>query len=260
MNKVLKYSLTGVLALLIFGVAVVSVICGVRERKKLLCSGVKVVVRDSSTCGFVTSGDVMRILRKSNIHCSGLPVDSIDLQKIEKTIDSRSAVKKCEAFVTPDGKVNIELDQRRPAVRFQRSDGGFYADLEGCLFPLQSSYDAPVLLVDGNIPLSPKTGYKQYIEDPDQLEWFSKMMKLVNYIDENPTWRGKISRITIQQNTELVLTPLSGDEKFLFGQPDAVKEKFSRMEKYYTNIAPARKDAPYKVVDVRYKGQVICRQ
>ena len=149
---------------------------------------------------------------------SSNPPQNVSCAEVPLVDSPRIRLSEWPLLLTPDGKVNIELDQRRPAVRFQRSDGGFYADLEGCLFPLQSSYDAPVLLVDGYIPLSPKTGYKQYIENPDQLEWFSKMMKLVNYIDENPTWRGKISRITIQQNSELVLTPLSGDERFLFGQ------------------------------------------
>ena len=36
--------------------------------------------------------------------------------------------------------------------------------------------------------------------------------------------------------------------------------KFDKMEKYYTNIIPVKGENIYKVVDLRFDGQIVCRK
>lgn len=256
LNRTVKYIITIITGVLIFGAAAVAVIAGQNGRKSLTCKGVDVVIVDSLSNDFVTKTAVMKFLDKEYGNYMGAVLDSIDLSRIEQIIDGRSAVLKSEAFVTKDGILHIEVTQRKPVVRFQKAEGGFYADCEGFVFPLQSSYASYVQIVDGDIPINMKSGHKGEIEDPQQREWFNQVMKVVNYI-EGSSWKDRIVQIHVENGGELTLVPRVGTEKFIIGQPVNIIDKFERIEKYYTAIAPL--DRKYKTVSLKYDGQIVCR-
>ena len=86
------------------------------------------------------------------------------------------------------------------------------------------------------------------------------MIALVDYMSSSGVWAENIVQITVQDNGDLVMVPRKGKEKFLFGKPDNIQDKFSRMEKYYTGIVPAKGEGFYSTVNVKYNGQIICRK
>ena len=153
----------------------------------------------------------------------------------------------------------MDVTQRRPIVRFQKKDGGFYADADGYIFPLQHTYASHVQIIDGNIPIAANSGYKGNISDPEQKQWFDKMLNLVNYIEDSRIWKGKIVQIHIKENGDIVLVPRKGKERFLFGQPTEIEDKFDKMSRYYKVIIPEKGADAYKRIDLRYKGQIVCR-
>jgi cell division protein FtsQ len=85
-------------------------------------------------------------------------------------------------------------------------------------------------------------------------------MEIVNFIEKDRTWKDKIVQISVREDGDLILIPREGRERFLFGQPEDVEEKFSKMEKYYTHILPAKGEGHYRTVDLKYKGQIVCRE
>ena len=215
---------------------------------------------DSMENSFVSKGDVKGYLDREYGKYVGEVIDSIDLTRIEDIIDGRSAVMKSQAYVTRDGKLHVDVSQRKPVVRFQKSDGGFYADAEGYIFPLQRSYASHVQIIDGNIPLAANSGYKGVIEDPKEKVWFENMMRVVNYIENSRTWKDKIVQISVDEGKDLILIPREGNERFLFGQPVDIEDKFRKMEKYYTHIIPAKGEGYYRTVDLKYRGQIVCKE
>ncbi len=259
MNKVVKHILQALLAIAIAGCIVASYIAGMEARRPLVCKGIRIEVLDSAENSFVSASDVRRFIDKSYGNIIGEPLDSIDLTKIEHIVDRRSAVRKSQAYVTRDSLLNIKVTQRKPVVRFQKKDGGFYADAEGYIFPLQSTYASHVQIVDGNIPLAANSGYKGDISDPEEKAWFRSVMDIINYMEDSKVWKGKIVQISVDQKGELILIPREGKEMFLFGQPHSINEKFRKMEKYYTTIVPEKGSARYTSVDVRFTGQIVCK-
>ena len=259
MNKILKYILMSLLAAVIAGCLVASYVAGVQSRRPIVCKGVRIEILDSAENSFVSVSDVRKFIDRSYGKIIGERLDSLDLVKIEHIVDSRSAVRKSQAFVTRDSMLNITVTQRKPVVRFQKKDGGFYADAEGYIFPLQNSYASHVQIVDGNIPLAANSGYKGVIEDPKEREWFKSVMNVINYMEGSKVWKGKIVQISVDEKGELILVPREGKEKFLFGQPHSLEEKFSKMERYYTTIIPEKGSERYRSVDVRYEGQIVCK-
>lgn len=256
LNKTVKYLIVILAGVIIFGCITIAVIAGKNSRKTLVCSGLEVIVLDSLENDFVKSKDVRKFLDKEYGQYTGVCIDSLDLSRIEDIVDGRSAVLKSEAYVTKDGILHIEVTQRKPIVRFQKSEGGFYADKEGYVFPLQSSYASYVQIVDGDIPINMKSGHKGEIEDPVQKEWFLKVMGLVNFI-ENSKWKDMIVQIHVENGGELILIPRKGNERFIIGQPVNLEDKFGRIEKYYSAIASSGKE--YSTVNLKYDGQIVCR-
>lgn len=259
MSKTVRHIINGVSGALLAACLVVAYMSGVSCRAPLKCTGLNVVIADSSMNRFVSKADVKKFLDKEYGEYVGMLLDSIDLAKVEKIIDGRSAVNKSEAYTTRDGMLNVKVTQRTPVVRFQKRDGGFYADAEGFLFPLQSSYASRVQVIDGDIPLKANSGYKGEITDEKERAWLGKVIDLVNYMENSRTWKDKIVQITVCDGGELIMVPREGKERFHFGQPDEIQEKFRKMEKYYTAVVPAKGEKEYSVVNLEYDGQIVCR-
>lgn len=236
-----------------------SVLAGKAHRAPLKCTGLEVVVTDSLVNDFVSAADVRKFIGKEYGEYMGIHLDSLDLARIEKIVDGRSAVMKSQAYVTRDGILHVSVTQRKPVVRFQKQEGGFYADAEGFVFPLQSSYASHVHIVDGEIPVSMKSGHKGQIEDPVQKAWFDKVMNVIRFMDQSKTWNERIVQIHVSNGGELTLIPRKGKERFIFGQPVDIEEKFGKMEKYYSAIAFRKGQDHYSEVNVEYKGQIVCR-
>ena len=259
MNKIVKYVLIGVCGAMLAAILVASCLAGKEARKGLVCKGLEVAILDSLENSFVSKADVRKYLDKEYGRYVGEKLDSLDLVKIEKIIDGRSAVKKSQAYVTKDSLLSIEVTQRKPVVRFQKKEGGFYADADGYIFPLQVSYASHVQIIDGDIPLAANSGYKGEIENPREREWFENVMDVVRFIEGSRTWKGKIVQIHVEKNGEIVLVPREGRQVFRFGQPVQVAEKFDKMEMYYSHIVPEKGSEAYKTVDVRFADQIVCR-
>ena len=259
MSKTVRHIINGISGALLAACLVVAYMSGVSCRAPLKCTGLNVVIADSSMNRFVSKADVKKFLDKEYGEYVGMLLDSIDLAKVEKIIDGRSAVNKSEAYTTRDGMLNVKVTQRTPVVRFHKTDGGFYADAEGFLFPLQSSYASRVQVIDGDIPLKANSGYKGEITDEKERAWLGKVIDLVNYMENSRPWKDKIVQITVCDGGELIMVPREGTERFHFGQPDEIQEKFRKMEKYYTAVVPAKGEKEYSVVNLEYDGQIVCR-
>ena len=189
MNTATRYLLTGIVGIVILGGITAAVMAGKASRKPLECKGVAIEVLDSLENDFVTVKDIKAFLDREYGKYIGTPLDSLNLSRIEQIIDNRSAVHKSEAYVTRDGMLHITVTQRKPVARFQKADGGFYADIDGFVFPLQSSYASHVQIIDGEIPVNMKSGHKGMIEDPKEKAWFDKIMGVVRYIENSRTWK-----------------------------------------------------------------------
>ena len=231
MNRTLKYILLATGAAVIAVCICCSFMAGRQLRSTYTCQGLEVTIKDSLENSFVSAADVKAYLDREYGIYNGIPLDSLDMIRIESIVDGRSAVKKSQAYVTRDGILHIDVTQRKPVVRFQKAGGGFYADKEGYIFPLQKSYASHVQIIDGNIPLAANSGYKGELQNDREKKWFKAMMELINFMEDSRTWKDKIVQIHVNGNRDLILIPREGNEHINFGQPDNIEEKFAKLEK-----------------------------
>ncbi|MCQ2178245.1 MAG: hypothetical protein MJY42_05115 [Bacteroidales bacterium] len=246
----------GTLAVIAAVAVIVSVDC--KSRSGFTCEGLD--VRIDGDCRLVGSGDVSERINAEYGHFIGMPADSVDAAAIERIVDNQPAVLKSEVWKTRDGVLHVKIAQRNPVLLLQKEDIGMYVDDRGYIFPLQSAYSATVPVVDGCIPVRFDGSYRGKAGSVEEQEWIGNVIELVTFIGASPIWSDNILRISALRNGELVLVPAEGREKFLFGRPERIADKFDRIGKYYTHIVPSREEGYYGSVSVKYDGQIICKQ
>ena len=259
MNKVLKYVLLSLSGLLIAVCIICTALYGRSQRKQITCRKIEVCVKDSMNIRFISSDEIRKSIRREYGKCIGEVLETIDIVTLEKLIDGKSAVLKSQVYTTKDGSLHVDVTQRMPMVRFQRGCSGFYADGDGYVFPLQSTYAPHIQIVDGNIPIRIAEGHKGEVENPRSRKWLLDMIEMIRFIENDKDWKKIIVQIHVNENEDLILVPREGQEKFIFGYPDHLEEKFEKFRKYYTAIIPKAGKDRYKVVDLRYKGQIVCK-
>lgn len=258
MKKVFKYILTGFTCLLIAGSIVMSYIFGAEQRKGIYCEKIEVIIKDSLINNFISVKDVKKLIDKEYGRYKGIHIDSVDLAKIENILNSKSAVENSVVYTTTDGTLNIILYQKKPIIRFDNNGKGFYANEDGEIFPLQGTYTSHVHLVSGPIPVSLKKKSNGDYAIEKGKNWFNKVIDLVKNIEEDDDLRNIIVGIHSDKDGNLTMIPREGREKFVFGQPSEIDEKFNKIKIYYTTILPSKSEKNYKVVDIRYENQIIC--
>lgn len=258
MKKGIRILLLSLVVALAAAVAALVCISAARTRHEVTCSEhLDIRMQDSS---FVTQREVRDCLTKGYGSWSGQRIDSLDLHRMEEVLNGLTAVKRSEAWVTPDGVLHVRIIQRQAAARFEGPDGGFYADPEGYIFPLQKSWEAPVRLVTGNIPLNMPKSYTGLATSEQERQWLLGMLALVDFISGSKVWNARIGSIAVEPGGDVTLGLSDGREKILFGGSDSFKEKFKLLEDYYAYIRPSKDPGYYKTVNLKYHGQIICRQ
>ena len=247
MKKWLLHIAAASLVILFAGLMFVYHRAGVGHRESVTCTGVEICITDSTLNSFISSSDAKRYIDTEYGKYTGCQIDSIDLANIEKILDSKTAVLNSQAYITKDGKLNITIKQRKPAVRFLGEDGGYYADANSETFPIQKTYASYVPIVDGCIP-----------SETDSLQ-IRKIVYFISCLEASPRWKNRFVQFTVDTNGNLTLIPREGQEKFIFGQPEDIEEKLKRLEMYYTHIIPEKGEKTYRSVDLRYDDQIICK-
>lgn len=232
------------------------------ERRNEVCQGIQVTIQDSVSIGFVTEADVLGYLGGAYGTLQAVPVDSINLAAVEHRLNEGRGILNSEVYLTPDGILHADIRQRSPIVRLQTPQGAFYCDGEGYLMPVSPRFITRVQVVSGEISMPVSGGFCGFLEEGPERDYLASLLELLRYVDRTPLWRENIGQFFVEKGGELVLILRQRKEHFLFGQPGGYEAKLRRIADYLSRVAPMRElsgEAPYKSVNVQYKGQIICK-
>lgn len=255
MKAVVRYSIFSFLVLL-FAAGTGVGLWAVRDRsEKRACCGIEVTILDPES-RFVSKEDVTGWIIGECGTPVGLIADSLNLAKMERVLDSKSAILCSQAWTTPDGILNISVSQRKPAVRFLKGSGGFYADRTCYLFPLHPTYTAPVMTVAGALPVKADSGFKGEAGSVQEKEWIEQVVRMSDEIEASQ-WAGKIDSVHVSADRRLSFSVETG-EKVLFGPVGNTTDKLHRLSTYFERIKNG--ETQYTSVNLEFDGQIICRQ
>lgn len=95
-------------------------------------------------------------------------------------------------------------------------------------------------------------------------EDFSKLLTFVKFVEADAFWRSEVVQIEAATSDsgapDLTLVPRSGPFVVRFGRIEEVREKLDRLSRFYRNGLDRMGWDRYGSVDVRFAGQVVCRE
>ena len=233
-------------------------------RKHLLCNGINVTVTNSTESAFLTEDDIVNIVA-NRTSCLGIPVNEVDLKKIEQILLESPSVKSSECYVTEDGKLHIYVTYRKPVVRIINSNNkGYYLDKDGNIFQLSKHFSPNVLIANGKIhePFDLNRTNNIYTKYPDQLSKSNRiiydLLTLVNHINQSNFWCAQFEQIYVNEKYEFEIIPRIGAHLILFGSIDDCEEKLENLKTLYIEGFNKSGWNDYVFINLKFKNQIIC--
>lgn len=190
---------------------------------------------------FITDTNVSKLLILNQRPLSEQPKDIIDLNKLEIALNSNPMIKKAEVFMSVNGELSAEIEQKRPIARVN-TNASYYIDDEGSFMPLSSNYSARVPLVTGNIK-------------KDKLETVFQFAKAV---DEDEFLKKHVIEIRQNDDKTIDFKIRKSDFTVHLGTLKKLEKKINNFKAFYQKALKDKILDSYKVVNLKFDKQVIC--
>ena len=220
-----------------------------KEEKK--CASVNVeLVGENTVALFMDEKEILQIINDKGIK-AGLPIESVNLNELEKNLQSIKWVKHAEMFLDNQQALQIKIEQRIPIARiFTSSGNSFYIDKEGWKLPLKQ-------LTVLRLPVF--TGFpsdQEKLPSPDSL-LLKDILHFTKAIEQDSFFMAQIAQINIASNGDFEMVPSVGEHTVLIGAVDNIEDKLNRLYSFYKQVWVQTGVNAYQVLDCRFDHQIV---
>ncbi|MDM8001505.1 MAG: cell division protein FtsQ/DivIB [Bacteroidota bacterium] len=225
------------------------------------CEGVVITIADSSKHQFVTDDDIMNALRATGIRVTGEKISEIPLSKLEERVKAFKELKVAEVYISEDRKLHVYGDQREPVMRVVASYGGdFFIDREGVIMRRHNLYTPNLHILEIDMVFNAEQMTGTSIFESEKTENLAKAFELVNYIRGDSFWNEMIDQLSMTRDGRVTLVPHVGNHTVRLGKVENYEEKLHNLLVFYRQAMPVAGWDRYRVVNVEYRGQVVCQR
>ena len=235
---------------LVLAVVFLSLGFTVYERKKIVCTDVRVEITDSTKNQFVRSKEIRSWVLSHHPAILRKNLDKIDLRQIEEGLRKFKAIEEVSVFTSivgggkpGQGSVVVRIRQREPEFRVNAPGRDYYMDGLGKSIDWTPNYTPRVMIVSGVVAY-------EFAR--------KKLLPLVTYIKEDPFLNAQIDQIHVGKSGNLTMIPRVGDQVINFGTPDNYQEKLRNLKALYKEGFKYGGWTVYKSINLSYKNLVIC--
>jgi cell division protein FtsQ len=243
-------------------VALLTSVAFVEKKQPVVrCHNVYIDIDHNTELYFVQREDVIQLIKDKGDSLFNQPLNSIDVNQIEKTLNSHPSIANAEVYVDVNGDVSINITQRKPIARVINALGeSYYIDDKGLLMPLSDNYTSRVVVVNGKLFESYAghylTNYSAINDSVLKTTWLDDVYAIAKYLDANEFWKSQIVQIYIDKEIELV--PRVGNQRIIFGDASDLEDKFKKLFVLYTKGLSKTGWNAYSVINLKFKNQVVC--
>lgn len=206
--------------------------------RKLLKTDIELVGNEN----YITKDSVNNLLIQSYGAVASIHKVDLDLNSVEKRLNSNAMVEKAEVYITVDGKLKAIITQRRPVARIFEGSQSYYLDSKGQKMPLSDNETARVPLVTGNIEMADA----------------KKMQQLLDYIYKDAFLNKNIIGLSVTPVGNMILKSRGDDYDIVFGKPINIERKFENYKAFLQDAAKDTLIKNYKTVNLKFTQQVVC--
>ena len=230
--------LTAVAGYLIFAVATLS-----HSNDDKICSGIKIVLNDTTRACYMTEDYVRDIITQHKIYPEGQKLSQINLNDIETAVKTSPYVDSVLCYYTPKGTLCVKVNPVKPIIQIIAANGQqYYMDDKGKVLPT-SDFDLDLCLATGNI--TPQTAR-------------TVLLDLAQYLNSHSPWDKEIQQVNVIDPNHISLTALTGSHSIMLGPPTDLEEKFDRLTIFYKEGLDKVGWNKYKEINLSFADQVVC--
>ncbi len=239
MNRVLK-----ILFWVSIGIYIPVVLSFISIRSnELVCSDMRVVVLDSASSNFVSAAGIKRYIITKHGSFKGKAIEKIDTEKLELTILKYPAIKSCEVYFSLNGVLCVGVSQRKAVVRVFEKGSSYYLDKKGNRIPDVGAHVEDMLVFTGFI---------------SRLDSLDALLEVNHIIRNDSFWDSQIEQVNVEADGDFILIPRVGNHKIILGKPTDVEKKLDKLMALYSKGLKPLEWNSFNVINLKYKGQVIC--
>lgn len=190
---------------------------------------------------FVTHETVSKLLIQNQESVADKPKDIIDLNELENALNSNPMIKQAEVFMTVDGLITAEIEQKKPIARVS-TNASYYIDDQGLFMPLSNNHSARVPLVTGHI-------------EKNNLE---SVYKVAQKVQEDEFLKSHVIEIIQDLDGSIDLKFRKNDFKVKLGTLELMGKKINNLKAFYKKAMRDSILDTYSVVNLEFDKQVIC--
>lgn len=210
-----------------------------------VCREVKINITDGTGNGFLNVNEVKMQLQHAKIYPLGDRMSDVCTRQIEETLLKSPLVDRVECYKTHSGHVFINLTQRTAVMRIMANNGeSYYIDNLGAIIPSKNN-STDLIVATGVI----KQKYAQ-----TALKQFGLLLL------DDPFWQSQIEQINVLPDGSVEMIPRVGDHIVYLGQPTHLKEKLTRLEKFYRYGLSKAGWNKYSYINIEFNNQIICKR
>ena len=210
-----------------------------------VCREVKINITDGTGNGFLNVNEVKMQLQHAKIYPLGDRMSDVCTRQIEETLLKSPLVDRVECYKTHSGHVFINLTQRTAVMRIMANNGeSYYIDNLGAIIPSKNN-STDLIVATGDI----KQKYAQ-----TALKQFGLLLL------DDPFWHSQIEQINVLPDGSVEMIPRVGDHIVYLGQPTHLKEKLTRLEKFYHYGLSKAGWNKYSYINIEFNNQIICKR
>lgn len=226
-------------------------LAAINKQKKGLCNEVRINITGAKDVFFVDRNDIKQLLEKTaNGRVEGKFVSSLNLHEMRQNLEKNTWIEEAEVYVDNKDVLHVTVVEKEPVARvFTTGNSSFYIDSAGKKMPLSDKLTASVPVF---------TGF------PDKKKWNTadsalmlEVKAVANFIYNDDFWKAQVAQVDINSEKEFEIIPLVGDHIARIGDGKDIEKKFNRLMVFYKQVLSKTGFSKYRMIDVRYKGQVV---
>jgi len=216
-----------------------------RHEDTRLCRGVDLHITDSLHFDLIDEEMILSLLQEHSVDPVGLPLEEIDLERVEAILLLHPLVGKVQCYKTGGDMLRINISSKVPLVRVMNNRGqDFYVDSKGEILTQHSLA----------VQLPVATGYidRKYASE--------ELLQVIRAIDRSEFWKAQVEQINVTKDKQIELVPRVGDHLLILGTADDVENKLARLMNFYEKGLDNVGWNKYRSISVAYDNQVVCKK
>lgn len=245
--KIFKF--TGLLLMVAF--LIITLAFTSYESKNIVCRNIEVDFRADDIIQ-INRSEILKLVKSADESIVGKKMESINSEFIEKEVEKHKAILNAEVYkvlvkdtTSYKGILTVKVKHRKPVVRIITESGNYYLDDQSGKIPVSNQYTANVLAVTGKI--SEKFAKEQ-------------LLPFVLFVKKDKFWDAQIEQIHVENNGDILLIPLVGDQIIELGTLDNYEVKLRNMRAFYNQVLAANNWDKYKSVSLKYSNQIVAKK